>query len=280
MKDIKTNSIDLILTSPPYWDIKDYKNEEQLGLGLTYNGYLELLKHNMFECMRVLKEDGFCIFNVADINKNLSKSKNSRPEIYPLHSDIIQYFRSIGMEFNAHRIWEKQSTKKGEKGKIIYGAVDKNYIYPPYVYNDLMIEHILIFRKPGKKRKLPKIEDRKDKFCKEKYQGWLSQVWKINPSKSKNHPATFPPELVTRLISLYSIKGDIILDPFCGTGTTLKVAKELERNSIGYELNLNYIKPFISELNMKKFGKVYMYEKGMQNESQQIRMDLKIIENT
>lgn len=267
MEDIKTNSIDLILTSPPYWDIKNYNNEQQLGLGLTYRCYIENLKKNMFECMRVLKEDGFCVFNVADIRKNVGDSKECRPKMYPIHSDIIQYF--IGMDFDlyAHTIWKKESVKKGKKGKIIHGAVVGDYIYPPYVYNDLSIEHILVFRKPGKKRKMIPIKERVDKFLKEETKEWLSPVWYINPSPyKKEHPATFPTELVSRIINLYSIKGDTILDPFCGTGTTLKVANELERNSIGYDINIDFIQPLIESFNMKKDGLVYSYEEIIQEE--------------
>lgn len=266
MKEIKTSSIDLILTSPPYWDIKDYNVDKQLGCGLTYRCYLELLKKNIFECMRVLKEDRFCIFNVADIRKNVSKSKDARPKIYPIHSDLIQYFISMDFEFLSHTIWKKESVKKGEKGKIIYGCVDKEYIYPPYVYNDLSIEHILVFRKPGQKRKLPKLGERLDKFPKKDIQDWMSPVWNINPAvHKKDHPATFPDELVRRLISLYSIKGDTILDQYCGTGTTLKVAKELDRNAIGYEINRGYIKPFIESMNMQQNGLSYIYNNLTEN---------------
>lgn len=261
MKEIKTNSIDLILTSPPYWDIKDYNVDEQLGLGLTYKCYLELLKKNIFECMRVLKEDRFCIFNVADIRKNISESKYSRPKIYPIHSDLIQYFISMDFEFLSHTIWKKESVKKGNKGKIIYGSVDKEYIYPPYVYNDLSIEHILVFRKPGQRRNLPKLDERVDKFPKKDVQDWFSPVWNINPSSCNiNHPATFPEELVSRLINLYSIKGDTVLDPYCGIGTTLKVANELQRNAIGYEINLEYLSQIIKDMHMENNDLEYVYE--------------------
>lgn len=275
MSDVKTNSIDLILTSPPYWDIKDYNNDLQLGLGLTYRAYIELLKKNMFECMRVLKEDGFCIFNVADIRRNVGDSMKCRSKMYPIHSDIIQYFISMDFDLYSHTVWKKESVKKGEKGKIIYGAVDEDYIYPPYIYNDLSIEHILVFRKPGRKRKLLPLKERSDKFLKKDTEEWMSPVWDISPSThKKEHPATFSTELVSRLIKLYSIKGDTVLDPFCGTGTALKIAKELERNAIGYEINLEYIKPFIESLNMKKFESEYIYNKS--TEELQLEMDLDI----
>lgn len=264
MKEINTNSIDLVITSPPYWDIKDYKSDEQLGLGLTYKCYLELLKKNIFECMRVLKEVGFCVFNVADIRKNVSKSKYSRSKIYPIHSDLIQYFISMDFEFFSHTIWKKESVKKGDKGKIIYGSVDKEYIYPPYVYNDLSIEHILVFRKPGNQRNLPKLNERVDKFLKEDIEDWFTPIWNINPSShNKDHPATFPDELVNRIINLYSIKGDTILDPFCGTGTTLKVANELQRNAIGYEINLGYLTTIIKDMQMTNNNKEDFYEYEM-----------------
>ncbi|KUO96523.1 DNA methyltransferase [Ferroacidibacillus organovorans] len=124
MSEINTCSIDLILTSPPYWDIIDYKNCNQLGQGLTYKHFMLILKNNIIECMRVLKEDGLAVFVVGDIRKEKNYSgKIGRPRIYPLHSDIIQIFVDMEFDFFQHFIWRKKGVKKGQLKGIIYGSV-------------------------------------------------------------------------------------------------------------------------------------------------------------
>lgn len=255
MLEVDTNSINLILTSPPYWDLKDYGDKKQLGIGLTFETYIRFLCTNILACSRVLKIDGFCVFNVADVRRNLSENKNDRPKLYSIQSYIIREFEKLGLELFSHIIWEKTSVKKGEKGKIIYGSVDKDFIYPPYVYNDLSIEHILIFRKPGAKRKLPKLKNRKDGIPKDEIGELYNSVWKFNEStKNKSHPAVFSKEFANRIIKMYSLKGDIVLDPFAGIGTTLEEATNLGRLSIGYELNLSYLNDLIVKYNLTQIS--------------------------
>ncbi|OEF98849.1 hypothetical protein BHF71_10660 [Vulcanibacillus modesticaldus] len=151
--------------------------------------------------------------------------------------------------------------KKGRKGKIVWGSVDKRWAVPPYLYADLSIEHIIVFRKPGKKRDLHSMEERQaeeyNRIPKEKFLDWANPVWEINSPHNKKHPATFPSSLVNRLIKMYSLKNDIVLDPFCGIGTTVKEAIKLKRNAIGYEINKTYINDLIDEYNLKRKGDRY-----------------------
>lgn len=252
MREIKTNSVDLIITSPPYWDLKDYANDKQLGLGTTYETYVKYLEDCILGCTRVMKYDGFCVFNVADIRRNFSKSKYERSKLYSIQADIIKIFEKYGIELFSHIIWEKNSTKKGRKRYILYGSVDKSYIYPPYVYPDLDIEHILVFRKPGPLRKLEKYDERIDKLEKEMYIHFYNSVWKFDGEDSDIHPAVFPSELAKRIIIMFSLSGDVVFDPFAGSGTTLRVAQILNRKSLGYELNFNYIKNLVDEFNLVK----------------------------
>lgn len=255
IKEVKNNSINLIITSPPYWDLKDYGHDEQLGLGMTYEYYFDSLKNILKECVRVLKNDSFCVINVADIRRNLNDSQDSRPKIISLHCDIINYFQSMGLDFFAHYIWRHKINHSSGK---IYGAQKNGILYPPYVYNELSMEHILVFRKGGPQRKLPKLEDREDKFSLDEKSDWLQPIWDINSSKCALHPATFPEELVERLICLYSITGDTILDPFCGTGTTLVIADKLNRSCIGYEINLNFLQMLIDKWGMTEKDNCYL----------------------
>lgn len=259
MKELNTGSIDLIVTSPPYWNLIDYDHPKQLGKNISYKQFLYYLKRNLFECMRVLKEDGLACFIVGDIRSGKYNKKN-RPSIYPLHADLIHFFtEEMDFDLFQHFVWEKYGVKKGEKSKIVYGSrcrgEDKDYAVPVYLYNDLLTEHILIFRKPGI-RKLPTLKERFSETCNRlkisELQQWLKPVWKINSTSNKNHKATLPYEIAERIIRMYSLKDDTVLDPFCGTGTTLEAAVHWKRNAIGFEINENYILDFVKTHNLLK----------------------------
>lgn len=241
MNEISTNSIDLIFTSPPYWDLKDYKNPNQLGLGLTFETYLTYLDQFLLSCCRVLKHDSYLVINIADIRTNISRGEKTRPKTYSIQAHIITKLESLGLDLNSHRIWKKTSVKKSNK-KIIYGVADKNFVYPPLVYNDLDIEHILAFRKPGPLKKFGPREDRTNKLDKSNLTDEFSSIWKFNNVvQNKDHPAQFPLELTERVLKLFSISGDTILDPFIGSGTTALAALNLNRKFYGYELNSTFI---------------------------------------
>jgi len=265
MRELNTGSVDLIVTSPPYWNLVDYDHSEQLGKNMSYKQFLHYLKRNLLECMRILKEDGLACFVVGDIRSRKYNNKN-RPNIYPLHADLIHFFtEEMDFDLFQHFIWEKYGVKKGEKEGIIYGSTCrgeyKDYAVPPYLYNDLLTEHILVFRKPGQ-RNLPTLEERQGEITnllkKSELQYWLNPVWRINSTSTKKHQATFPYELAERLIRMYSLKGDVVLDPFCGTGTTLKAAVHWQRNAIGFEVNENYILDFVKAYGLLKQKDIYV----------------------
>lgn len=249
MNEIPTNSIDLIITSPPYWNKVDYKHDKQLGMGLTYRQFLVNLQNNLNECMRVIKEDRFIIIIVADVRTPSGyRSLNERPRLYPLHADIIKMFLDMDFDFFQHFIWRKLGINK-PKGKIVYGTVGsreyKGLASPPFLYTDFLMEHILVFRKPGERRELPsekvRYEDSFNAINIEDAHNWVDPVWVIDSPSNENHPATFPTELVYRLIKMFSFKDETILDPFIGSGTVCEVAIPLNRNVIGYDVNENYI---------------------------------------
>jgi DNA modification methylase len=264
LSEIGTNTIDLIVTSPPYWDIIDYGHPNQVGKGLTYKHFFRVLEKTFLECMRVVKEDSFIALIVGDVRKSSRNyNKNERARIYPFHSDIIKLFNEMDFEFFQHFIWQKTSVKKGEKGKILYGSVGrgefKDFAAPPLIYTDLLFEHILVFRKPGNKQERNFNFGLTDEYTKipiETAREWMNPIWKIDSPMNKNHRATFPLEIAARLIKLFSYRSDTILDPFCGTGTLIKQAVAFQRKAIGYELNENYLLNLTSELNLKrtKFG--------------------------
>lgn len=137
---------------------------------MTYEYYFACLKNILKECVRVLKNDSFCVINVSDIRRNLNDSKYSRPKIISIHCDIINYFQSMGLDFFAHYI---QRHKINYSSGKIYRAQKNRKVYPPYVYNELSMEHILVFRKGGPKRELPKLEDREDNFYLDEKSDWF-----------------------------------------------------------------------------------------------------------
>lgn len=246
MNEVATNSINLIFTSPPYWDLKDYNHPNQLGLGLTFETYMNFLDNFLLSCSRVLCYDGFCVINVADIRANTSKSNKERPKLFSIQAHIIVKLTSLGLNFHQHTIWKKTSVKKSNK-KIIYGACDKTYIYPPFAYNDLNIEHILVFRKPGPLRKLVPRSKRTDKIPRSTLKEEFTSVWEFSEvAQNKNHPAQFPLALADRVIQLFSITGDTVLDPFMGSGTTALSCINNNRKFLGYELNRTYLDSSLS----------------------------------
>ncbi len=257
MNEFQTGSIDLIVTSPPYWNIIDYNHPDQLGKGLTYKMFLENLKKNLFECMRVLKEDAFICIVVGDVRTGDYK-QNGRPRIYSLQSSIIEYFtEEMDFDLFQHFIWEKYGVKK-RKGPNIYGSVgtgkNKDKAVPPLLYSDLIMEHILVFRKPGKRSRgtIPeRLTQEENILMKNDLVEWLNPIWKIHSPPNPKHPATFPDDLTYRLIKLFSLKDDKVLDPFAGTGTTLINALKLNRNAYGYEISKEYTEIIKNNLNLK-----------------------------
>lgn len=251
MSEIDTATIDLVVTSPPYWNIVDYNHPEQLGVGLTYRHFVLLLEKSLLECMRVVKKDGFIIVIAGDIRAAAERNgKGERPKIYPLHSDIIQSFRQLDFDFFAHYIWRKMGINKA-RGKIVYGSVgtgkNKGLAAPPFLYSDLLIEHILIFRKPGLRVRIPmeqRLADPGNILLLDDVKKWVDPLWLFDSPTNPYHPATFPPEMVSRLIKMHSLTGETILDPFMGSGTTLEAALALGRHAVGYEINDNYVDSF------------------------------------
>lgn len=265
MNDIPTNSIDLIITSPPYWDLRDYNHENQIGNGYSFKHFVKTLENNLYECARVLKNDAACCFIVADIRNRDKYKKDGRPKIYSMQSEIIHFFtNTLDFELFQHFFWKKGGVKSSG---IIYGSVCqgeyKDFAVPPALYSDLLVEHILIFRKPGF-REFPPLNERfescvHNKIPKDTLQEWLHPIWDINPRKHKLHKATFPDEIPKRLIKMYSLSGGIVLDPFAGTGTTLYAAINNNRNAIGYEINLDYLQEIIKDYNLSSTTN-YLFE--------------------
>ncbi len=233
---LQDESIHLVVTSPPYWNLKQYNdNRNQLGHISDYEQFLEELKKVWQECFRVLVPGGRLVCVVGDVC--LSRKRNGRHVVVPLHADICVMCRKIGFDNLNPIIWHKISNASYEvqNGTKFLG---KPYEPNAIIKND--IEFILMQRKPGGYRKPSDTQRDKSRIEKKEYDEWFQQFWKINGASTKNHPAPFPFELAYRLVRMFSFFSDTVLDPFCGTGTTMLAAMKCDRNSIGIEIDSEY----------------------------------------
>lgn len=235
-------SIGLIVTSPPYWRIKEYGQGEGKW---TYEKYLKSMRRVWKECFRTLKPSSKLCINIGD--QYMSAKENGKFEVIPIHADFIKQCKELGFDYQGSIIWQKVSTMNSSGGGTLLGSY-------PNPKNGILLfdyEFILIFHKPGSSEKVPTDIKDSSAMSQKEWQTYFSSHWNFVGEKQKDHPAQFPEELPKRLIKMFSFKGEIVLDPFLGSGTTLKVVKELERKGIGYEINKE---EFESIINKKIIG--------------------------
>ena len=233
---IEDESVHLVLTSPPYWTLKKYnENPDQLGSVSDYENFLTALKKVWEEAYRVLVPGGRLVCVVGDVC--LSRKKHGRHVVVPLHADICVMCRKIGFDNLNPIIWYKISNATFEAN------VGSKFLGKPYEPNAIIkndIEFILMQRKPGGYRKPTEEQRRLSKIGKKEFNEWFRQFWTITGASTRNHPAPFPLKLASRLVRMFSFWGDTVLDPFCGTGTTMLAAMRCNRNSIGIEIDREY----------------------------------------
>ena len=235
---IEDESIHLILTSPPYWNLKKYnENKGQLGHINEYDKFLDQLSKVWKHCFRILVRGGRLVVVTGDVC--VSRRNFGRHVVFPLHSDIAVSCRKIGFDNLNPIIWHKIANIKYEveNGSKFLG---KPYEPNAIIKND--IEFILMQRKPGGYRKPTTKQRELSKINKDDFNKWFQQFWAMSGASDKKHPAPFPFELAYRLIRMFSFEGDTVLDPFCGTGTTLLAALKAKRNSIGVDIDNEYCK--------------------------------------
>jgi len=243
MKEVDNESVDLIITSPPYWHIKDYGIPNQIGYGQTLHEYLKDLYYVWKECHRVLRNGSRLCINIGD---QFARSViYGKYKVIPLHAEIITQCENLGFDYMGAIIWQKKTTMNTTGGANIMGS----FPYPPNGIIEIDYEFILIFKKPGNPKKVSKEIKELSALTKEEWKEYFSGHWNFGGAKQIGHEAMFPEELPRRLIKMFSFVGDTILDPFLGSGTTLKVALEIGRNAIGYEINKDFL-----EIIEKKLG--------------------------
>jgi len=240
MSELKDKSVHLIVTSPPYWQLKDYGTENQIGFHDDYETYINHLNLTWKECYRVLHDGCRLCINIGD---QFARSiYYGRYKIIPIHTEIIKFCEIIGFDFMGSIIWQKATTMNTSGGASIMGS----FPHPRNGIVKLDFEYILLFRKQGAAPKPTLAQKENSAMTNEEWNTYFNGHWYFSGAKQDKHLAMFPEELPNRLIKMFSFPNETVLDPFMGSGTTSFVAKKLDRNSIGYEINPDFI-PIIKD---------------------------------
>jgi len=240
MAELRDNSVHLIITSPPYWQLKDYGAEEQIGFNDTYENYINNLNLVWKECYRVLHNGCRLCVNIGD--QFARAVYYGRYKVIPIREEIIKFCENIGFDYMGAIIWQKVTTSNTTGGGVQMGS----YPYPRNGILKIDYEFILIFKKTGEAPKPTKEQKELSKMSAEEWNTYFAGHWNFAGVRQNGHIAMFPEELPRRLIKMFSFAGETVLDPFLGSGTTSLAAKKTNRNSVGYEINPEFI-PVIKE---------------------------------
>jgi DNA modification methylase len=242
LASLPDNSIDFVVTSPPYWSAVEYDQESAETLG-TYEEYIDALLGVWRQCFRVLRDNGKMAINtpIMPVPKKIIGDQHTR-HLKNINNDVeMSILAGTGFHRYSLFIWQKQTSK------LMFGS----YPYPGNILENNTIEFINVFVKPGKPPKYDEATKEASKLTQEEWVDLTQQVWFMYPEDVKrdgDHPAPFPEKLPGRLIRMYTFgasetfPGDIVLDPFCGTGTACAVAKRMNRRFLGIDISARYLK--------------------------------------
>jgi len=261
MSWIEDESVHLVVTSPPYWTLKEYERADgQLAEIEDYEEFLDELDKVWRECERVLVPGGRICCVVGDVC--IPRKRGGRHFVMPLHADIEVRARKLGLDCLTPILWQKIANGVTEARGNGAGFYGKPYQPGAIIKND--VEYILFLRKGGNYRSPSTLQRVLSMLTKDEMQAWLRSSWvDIRGTSTRNgHPAPFPATLAARLIRLFSFAGDVVLDPFAGTGSTSLAALDAGRNSIANEIEPRYLqmaeermRAAVAELQM--FGPVH-----------------------
>ena len=251
MEELKDESVQLIITSPPYWQLKDYGTGDQIGFNDSYEDYINNLSLVWKECYRVLQQGCRLCINIGD---QFARSVYyGRYKIIPIREEIIKFCETIGFDYMGAIIWQKVTTCNTTGGATIMGS----FPYPRNGIIKLDYEFILIFKKLGIPPKVDRQIKEQSKLTLEEWNEYFYGHWNFSGERQDKHLAMFPEELPRRLIKMFSFVGDTVLDPFLGSGTTCLSAKKLNRNTVGYEINENFLPIIKEKLNLNESPKEF-----------------------
>ena len=235
MAELSNNSVHLIITSPPYWQLKDYGSEQQIGFHDSYENYINNLNLVWKESYRTLHNGCRLCVNIGD---QFARSVYyGRYKVIPIREEIIKFCENIGFDYMGAVIWQKVTTSNTTGGGVQMGS----YPYPRNGILKLDYEFILIFKKLGDAPKPTREQKEQSIMTSEEWNTFFAGHWNFSGTRQNNHMAMFPEELPRRLIKMFSFVGDTVLDPFLGSGTTSLASRNTGRNSLGYEINPEFI---------------------------------------
>ncbi len=235
MKDIEDEQIASIFTSPPYALAKNYGDTEGIGMSDNvdaYKEYLDRMQKVFNECYRVIVPGRYIGVNIADViqvDKHGSDKK-------PIQFHFYVLLRKSGFQYAEVLIWKKPDGMTTQKRFGVF----IQHPYPLYYHPNNIYEPILLFKKPGSAN-LSEQDKVDNKLDYRKFQKFQTDIWEIQPETGVNHPAPFPMTLPKLFFNLHSLKGETVLDPFLGSGSSMLAARLLRRECIGYEINKEYI---------------------------------------
>jgi DNA modification methylase len=270
LEDFPQDSVQLVVTSPPY-----YNARQEYAEYLDYQEYLDFLRKVFARAHAVLSEGRFCVVNISPVLLKRANRNESSKRI-PIPFDLHKIMEGIGFEFIDDIHWVKPEGAGWAAGRGRRFSADRQ----PLQYKPVVVtEYILVYRKKSDKlidwniKNHPDQDAVRNSLITGDYD--VTNIWKISPSRSKHHPATYPEELVKKIIRYYSFEGDMVLDPFAGSGTTGKVALDMNRRMMMIEKDkqyFNYMKQEFSERFLKINDKIRIdidennYNKGCDNE--------------
>jgi modification methylase len=240
MAELPDNSVHLAITSPPYWQLKDYGSDNQIGFHDSYENYINNLNLVWKECYRTLHNGCRLCVNIGD--QFARAVYYGRYKVIPIREEIIKFCENIGFDYMGAIIWQKVTTSNTTGGGVQMGS----YPYPRNGILKLDYEFILVFKKLGDAPKPTKEQKELSVMTAEEWNTFFAGHWNFAGARQNGHIAMFPEELPRRLIKMFSFVGETVLDPFMGSGTTALAARNTGRNSVGYEINPEFI-PIIKD---------------------------------
>ncbi len=235
MAELPDGSVHLVVTSPPYWQLKDYGTGGQIGFHDSYEDYINNLDLVWSECARALHPGCRLCINIGD---QFARSVlYGRYKVIPIRTEITKFCESAGLDFMGSIIWRKVTTCNTTGGATVMGSF-------PYPRNGILkidYEFILIFKKPGGPPAVAPDAKQRSRLSTREWNEYFSGHWAFPGEKQRGHLAMFPEELPRRLIRMFTFEGETVLDPFLGSGTTSLAALNLGRNSVGYEVNADFL---------------------------------------
>lgn len=237
LKSLPSGFFQLMVTSPPYWNVRDYGHPGQIGFNDTLSHYLSRLDGVWHEVIRTLLPDGKLALNIGNVYySEPDEGRRTTANLSMLTWQRLNSYKEI--RFMGTIYWQKTTSRHGT---VLFGS----YPYPTNFMISNAVEPIHVFRKVGV-RKVSKEIKELSKVTLEEHRQFRNAIWNDINGVDDKHAAAFPAELPSRLIKMFSYVGDWILDPFAGSGTTMKAARDLGRNSVGIEINPDFL-PIIKE---------------------------------